>query len=165
MKRKSPKHKIVEEPLMNILLRFLKELKHMDSAYGVITIPEIVDKFKEKGFKFDSASGHVKFLDDKKSRKFSEVDGLLENEKFVIAVETKPELKVEDVNIHIKHLQALRKLSRFKGRKIYGALSTIISKNRPINYALKQGLYVLHQPDKVAVKIADFPKGCSAKAW
>jgi len=62
-------------------------------------------------------------------------------------------------------LQALRKVSRFKGKKIYGAFSEAIAKKRPINYALEKGFYVLRQPDVMAVSIVDFPKGCSAKAW
>jgi len=130
-----------------------------------IVLPGIVDKFNEKGFKFDSVSANVEFLNEKKDGNIAEVDALLENGKFVIAVETKTELTVKDVNAHIKRLQALRKISRFKGKKIYGAFSTAITEKKPISYALEKGFYVLQQPDVMAVKILDFPKGHSAKAW
>jgi len=130
-----------------------------------IVIPGIVDKFNEKGFEFDSVSANVEFLNEKKDGNLAEVDALLENGKFVIAVETKTELSVRDVNAHVKRLQALRKVSRFKGKKIYGAFSTAIGKKRPVNYALGKGFYVLQQPDVMAVRILDFPKGRSAKAW
>jgi len=130
-----------------------------------IVIPGIVDKFNEKGFKFDSVSANVEFLNEKKNGNLAEVDALLENGKFVIAVETKTELSVKDVNAHIKRLQALRKISKFKGKKIYGAFSTAIAKKRYVNYALDQGFYVLQQSDVMSVRIIDFPKGRSAKAW
>ena len=130
-----------------------------------IVIPGIVEKFNEKGFGFDSISTNVEFLNEKKTANLAEVDALLENGSFVIAVEAKTDMQVRDVNEHIKRLKVLRKIPRFKGKKIYGAFSTAIARKRPINYALEQGIYVLQQPDVVGVKILDFPKGRSAKAW
>jgi chromosome segregation ATPase len=130
-----------------------------------VVVPNIVDKFNEKGFKFDAVSTNVEFLNEKKSGNLTEIDALLENGKFVIAVETKMDLSVSDVNAHIKRLQALRKVPRFKGKKIYGAVSTAIAREKPVNYALSKGFYVLQQPDVMAVRIIDFPKGRSAKAW
>ena len=130
-----------------------------------IVLPGIVDKFNEKGFKFDAVSANVEFLNEKKNGKLAELDALLENGKFVIAVETKTELTIKDVNTYIKRLQALRKISRFKGKKIYGAFSTAIAEPKSINYALEKGFYVLQQPDVMAIRILDFPKGHSAKAW
>jgi len=130
-----------------------------------VVVPNIVDKFNEKGFKFDAVSTNVEFLNEKKNGNLTEIDALLENGKFVIAVETKMDLSVSDVNAHIKRLQALRKVPRFKGKKIYGAVSTAIAREKPVNYALSKGFYVLQQPDVMAVRIIDFPKGHSAKAW
>jgi chromosome segregation ATPase len=130
-----------------------------------IVLPDIVEKFNEKGFKFDSVRAGVEFLNEKKNGNLAEVDALLENGKFVIVVETKTEMKQKDVNDHIKRLNALRGLPRFKGKKIYGALATAIAKKRPVNYALGKGFYVLQQPDVMGVKILDFPKGHCAKAW
>ena len=137
----------------------------LGSIVESIVIPGIVEKFNEKGFKFDSVSTNVEFLNEKKNGNLAEVDALLENGKFVIAIEAKTDLSVSDVNAHIKRLQALRKVSRFKGKKIYGAVSTAIARKRPVSYALEKGFYVLQQPDVMAVRIIDFPKGRSAKAW
>jgi hypothetical protein len=92
----------------------------LGSIVESIVIPGIVEKFNEKGFKFDSVSTNVEFLNEKKNGNLAEVDALLENGKFVIAIEAKTDLSVSDVNAHIKRLQALRKVSRFKGKKIYG---------------------------------------------
>ncbi|GBU25928.1 hypothetical protein R83H12_02595 [Fibrobacteria bacterium R8-3-H12] len=38
-------------------------------------------------------------------------------------------------------------------------------KKKPVSYALENGFYVLQQPDVMAIRILDFPKGRSAKAW
>ena len=130
-----------------------------------IVIPGIVGKFNEKGFRFDSVSTKVEFLNEEKDGNLAEVDALLENGKFVIAVETKTDMQVSDVNKHIKRLNILRGIPRFKGKKIYGAFSTAIARKKPVDYALMQGFYVLQQPDVMGVKILDFPKGHHAKAW
>jgi hypothetical protein len=130
-----------------------------------IVIPGIVGKFNERGFSFDSVSTRVEFLNEERDGNLAEVDALLENGKFVIAVETKTEMQVRDVNEHVKRLNALRSIPRFKGKKIYGALSTAIIKKKPVSYALEKGFYVLQQPDVMGVKILDFPKGHRAKAW
>ena len=127
-------------------------------------MPGIIDKFNEKGFAFNSISTNVKFLNEDKNGNLAEVDAILENGRYIIAVETKTDMEVRDVNKHIKRLNALRSLPRFKGKKIYGAFSTAIARKRPVNYALEQGFYVLQQPNVMDVKIIDFPKGGSAKA-
>jgi len=103
-----------------------------------VVVPGIVDKFNEKGFKFDAVSTNVEFLNEKKNGNLTEIDALLENGKFVIAVESKTELTVKDVNTHIKRLQALRKVPRFKGKKIYGAVSTAVAREKPIHYAFQK---------------------------
>ena len=145
--------------------RIGKLTNKLGSLVEKIVLPGIVDKFNEKGFKFDAVSANVEFLNEKKDGNIAEVDALLENGKFVIAVEAKTELTTKDVNAHIKRLQALHKISRFKGKKIYGAFSTAVVKPKPIKYALEKGFYVLQQPDAMAIRILDFPKGYSAKAW
>jgi hypothetical protein len=130
-----------------------------------IVLPGIVDKFNEKGFNFDSVAANVKLLNAEETGNLTELDALLENGHFVIAIETKTDMHVSDVNAHIKRMNALRKHPRFKGKKIYGAFSTAIIRKKTVSYALEQGFYVLQQPDVLGIKILDFPKGCSAKAW
>jgi hypothetical protein len=137
----------------------------LGSIVESIVLPGIVEKFNEKGFTFDAVSTNIEFMNKKKSGNLAEVDALLENGKFVIVVESKTDMAVKDVNDHIKRLVKLRTLQRFKGKKIYGAISTAVARKRAVNYALEQGFYVLQQPDVLRVKILDFPKGRSAKAW
>jgi DNA repair exonuclease SbcCD ATPase subunit len=142
--------------------------EHTNKLGGIIehaVLPDIVDKFKEKGFEFNDVSVRVEILNEEKNGNLAEIDALLENGKDVIAVEAKTDMKIKDVNDHIKRLDVLRKLSRFKGKKIYGALATAVVRKKPVDYALKHGFYVLQRPDVMGVKILDFPKGHSAKAW
>ncbi|GHV14907.1 hypothetical protein AGMMS49938_11880 [Fibrobacterales bacterium] len=90
---------------------------------------------------------------------------MLENGKSVIAVETKTDLGVKHVNAHIKRIEKLRKIARFNGKEIYGAMTFAFADKRQINHALKCGLFVLKQPDVLNVSILDFPVGHNAKAW
>jgi hypothetical protein len=142
---------------------------HLNNKLGgiieSIVIPKIVDKFNEKGFHFDSVSTQTEFLKEEEAGNLTEIDALLENGKFVIAIETKTDMKISDVNRHIKRLEELRSHPRFKGKKIYGAFTTAISREKPVNYALEKGFYVLLQPDVLGVRILDFPKGRKARAW
>jgi chromosome segregation ATPase len=128
-------------------------------------LPDIVKKFKEKGFNFKEVSVRVEILNESETKHLAEVDALLENGEFVIAVEAKTDMKISDVDAHVKRLEILRKHSRFSGKKIYGALATAVARKGPVDYALKHGFYVLQRPDILGVKILDFPKGRSAKAW
>jgi chromosome segregation ATPase len=128
-------------------------------------LPNIVKKFKEKGFNFKEVSVRVEIMNENETKHLAEVDALLENGEFVIAVEAKTDMKIKDVDAHVKRLEVLSKLSRFKGKTIYGALATAVARKGPVEYALKQGFYVLQRPDIMGVKILDFPKGQSAKAW
>jgi chromosome segregation ATPase len=146
-----------------------EEVRNLTNKLGGIiesvVVPDIVERFNEKGFKFDSVCTRVEFLKEDKKSKLTEVDALLENGKFVIAVEAKTEMKKKDVNDHVKRLNKLRGLPKFRGKKIYGALATTVSRKESVNYALEKGFYVLQQPSVVGIKILDFPKGSSAKAW
>ena len=73
--------------------------------------------------------------------------------------------KVGELSNKIGHIVEKIVVPRFKGKKIYGAFSTAIAEQKSIKYALSKGFYGLQQPDVMAVRIIDFPKGRSAKAW
>jgi uncharacterized coiled-coil protein SlyX len=130
-----------------------------------LMIPGIMEKFNEKGFRFDTISTNVEFLKDKDGSTITEVDAILENGKYVVLIETKAELRNKHVDEHLKSISLLRKNGKFKGKHIYGAISCGYSRKPALEYGLKSGLFMLRQPDTFAVEIADFPKGYSAKAW
>ncbi|GHV12055.1 hypothetical protein AGMMS49938_03860 [Fibrobacterales bacterium] len=146
------------------------EMKRLTRKVGKlvesIVAPGIVEKFNEKGFHFDSVSAEVVLSDDYNiDLNLAEIDTLLENGKFVIAVESKTELHKKDIDKHVLRMELMRTLSRFKGKNIYGAFSFAVAKESHIDYALRQGFYVLKQPDIVGTEIMEFPEGCKAKAW
>jgi uncharacterized coiled-coil protein SlyX len=130
-----------------------------------LMIPGIIEKFNEKGFRFDTISTNVEFLKDKDGSTITEVDAILENGKYVLLVETKSDLRNKHIDEHLKSIALLRKNGKFKGKHIYGAISCGYARNPAIEYGLKSGLFMLRQPDSFAVEIADFPKGYSAKTW
>jgi len=130
-----------------------------------LMIPGIIEKFNEKGFNFDKISTNVEFLRDKDKSTITEVDAILENGKYVVLIETKSDLRNKHINEHLKSIELLRKNGKFKGKRIYGAISCGYARKSALDYGLKSGLFMLRQPDSFAVEIADFPKGYSAKAW
>jgi DNA repair exonuclease SbcCD ATPase subunit len=137
----------------------------MGEIVEVIVAPGIVDKFDEIGLHFDKMLPNVKLLNDDGNGNLAEVDILLENGTCVVAVETKTDLEHKYVAKHIQRLKNLRKLDRFQGKAIYGAMTTAVKNKRDINYALRQGLYVLSRPDVMKVAFEPFPEGCAPKAW
>jgi len=130
-----------------------------------LMIPGIIEKFNEKGFSFDKISTNVEFLKDKDGSTITEVDAILENGKYVVLIETKSDLRNKHIKEHLKSIALLRKNGKFKGKRIYGAISCGYARKPTLEYGLKSGLFMLCQPDSFAVEIADFPKGYSAKTW
>jgi len=135
------------------------------SFFERLMIPGIIDKFNEKGFHFDKVRTNLEYSRNKDKRTITEVDAILENGKDVILIETKAELRSEHIKEHLKSIELLRKNGKFKGKRIYGAISCGYARKPTLDYGLKSGLFMLRQPDSFAVEIADFPKGYSAKAW
>jgi RecB family endonuclease NucS len=77
----------------------------------------------------------------------AEVDILLENGNYSIAVEVKVKPDTKDVEKHITRLKFLRQFKDDKGdkREIRGALAGAIMPNKVKEMALQAGLYVIEQ--------------------
>jgi len=131
--------------------------------FNRLMIPEIIKKFDEKGFSFSIISNNAKFFKD--GEIIVEVDAIFENNKYAILIEAMSDFGKRDINEYLKSVELLRKNGKFKGKRIYGAISCGYARKSALDYGLKSGLFMLRQPDSLAVEIADFPKGYSAKAW
>ena len=112
-----------------------------------LVAPGIADRFNELGFHFDGiASGGFKILDENRKVK-TEIDILLENSDYIIAVEVKTKPAEHDIEHHINRLGILRE-NRNKhkdGRKILGAIAGAVFPNDVKQAVLESGLYVLEQ--------------------
>jgi hypothetical protein len=123
--------------------------------------PALPQKFKSLGFTFDKITT-VKWA--AKGYIYAEIDGLLENGTQAMAVEVKTTLEIEDINEHLKRMERIRKYADEHGdkREFLCAMSAMIIKPKPKEYALKQGLFVI-EPSGEDVKVIK-PEG-KVRVW
>jgi hypothetical protein len=128
-----------------------------------LVAPSIKEKFNALGYHFDEISQDKEIVYP--DGKYLEVDILLENETFSIAVEVKAKPKIPDIDDHIKRLEFLRRHmdKRHDGRKLQGAIAGAIMPQNVRDYTLKSGFYVIEQTGDT-VKI-DVPKGFIPREW
>ena len=117
--------------------------------------PGAVRMFKERGIEVERASTRNRI---QKNGTEMEIDIILENEEYVVAIEVKSTLKVEDVNEHIEDLGRLREFfPRFKNQKLIGAVAGIVMEEGADRYAYRRGLFVIGQTGET-VKILNDDK-------
>jgi hypothetical protein len=126
--------------------------------------PKLHEKFKEMNFVFSRSSRNVEIRDhDQKA--LAEVDVLLENGEYALAVEVKTHLTMGDVKYHIKRLGILRRVAdeRNDRRKYLGAVAGAVVDRKVSEFALKNGFYVII-PSGETVDI-EAPEGFSPRIW
>jgi hypothetical protein len=86
----------------------------------------------------------------------AEIDLLLINTHYSIAVEIKTTLKVADIDDHLKRLDKLKNnpIRSIKGTLLLGAVAGIKIESNADKYAYRQGLFVLKQKGEI-VEIAN----------
>ena len=130
-----------------------------------LVAPNIAERFNELGFKFERfASGGEKFYGEDGKVK-TEVDILLENRKYIIAVEVKTRPAEKDIGHHIKRLEILREHwdKHNDSRKILGAIAGAIFPKDIKKAVLEAGLYVLEQSgDTMKIEV---PKDSAVREW
>lgn len=114
--------------------------------------PNLWDKFTAYGYEFTKGCRNLKFLEN--GQKIAEVDIFLENGEYVMPVEVKIDLTIEDINDHLDRIGKIRLYmdNHNDKRKLVGAVAAAIVPENICAYARKKGLYVLVQSgDSVAV--------------
>jgi hypothetical protein len=127
-----------------------------------LVLPNIEEKFNALGYNFARTGPNIRFW-DKGGKILTEVDALLENGDFVLAVEVKSKPTEEHVRDHIQRMETLRRYAdeHGDGRKHIGAIAGAIMNEQVRRYAIKSGFYVIEQSGDT-VKI-DAPKASSPK--
>jgi hypothetical protein len=132
-----------------------------------LIMPNIVKKFNALGYVFTRATTHVKYMDiDNPDRDIAEVDIMLENGEYALAVEVKTHLTTEDIKDHIGRMETLRRYAdeHKDTRKYLGAVAGGIVSSGEKEYALKAGFYVIVQSGDT-VKIERPSKEWKPKIW
>jgi len=120
--------------------------------------------FNEFGYTFTKQGPHVKFKIDGKVA--AEADYFLEDGEYAMAVEVKTELRTRDVDDHIERIGVIRRYFDARGDKrvLVGAVAGGIVHENVLNYALRQGLYVVTQKGNSAV-VVDLPPDFQTRKW
>lgn len=129
-----------------------------------IMSPKLQDKFEALGYRFNHTSRNHELEDNNKNR-LTEVDVLLENGDYAMAVEVKTHLTTEDVRDHAERMEILRKVADDHNdrRKYLGAVAGAVIDQEVAAYALKVGFYVI-VPSGDTVEI-DAPEGFKPRIW
>ena len=126
-----------------------------------LVAPGAIRMFKERGIKVEKISRRVERL---KNGKKMEIDLLVENQEYVLAIEVKSTLNVEEINLHLKDMQKFKEFfPEFKGRKVVGAVAGIVIEQGADRYAYRKGLFVIGQTGET-VKILNDEK-FKPKEW
>jgi hypothetical protein len=124
-----------------------------------LVLTNMKEKFNDLGYNFSKMVTNV-IIEDKENNIMTEVDAMLENGEYALAIEVKTQLNVNHVDEHIERMEKLRRFADYRrdSRKFLGAAAGAIVSENVRTYALKKGFYVIQQSgDTVAiVNPADF---------
>jgi hypothetical protein len=129
-----------------------------------IFLPKLYKKFDELGFRFNTQANHKKYYEN--DRCIAEADSILENGEYIMLVEIKTKLSIDDVNDHLERIKIIRKYMDTHGdnRKIVGAAAGGYIAENVMNYTQNKGLYVIVQTGE-SVAVADMPQNFKAREW
>ena len=146
-----------------------KQMGGLHNSFGEmaehLVAPGVVERFNNLGYHFDGiADRGFKILDGEGNIK-AEIDILLENGDYILAVEVKADVRKNDIEHHVKRLEIFRNYRNKHNdiRKIRGAIAGAIFDPNIKEMALENGLYVLEQSGDT-MKM-DIPEGFNPKEW
>lgn len=155
-------------------LRGLKEAvertgRHVDdlsSKWGRfvegMVAPACTTLFADRGIPVHKVSQRVKArLDDGRNM---EIDVLVINERYVVLVEVKSTLKVQDVDDHLERLGLFKAFfPEYAERQVLGAVAGMVIDEGADRYAYRKGLYVIGQRGETVALLND--AAFQARAW
>jgi hypothetical protein len=130
----------------------------------LVTSQPIITEFERLGYLFTSW-GRSKYKDEKGNWTV-DVDLMLNDDRYSLAVDVKLKTKAEFVDDHLLRMEFLRSYAIRTGlqRKYIGAIAGAVISESVRDYALKAGFYVLEQTGKETMKIIIPPDG-NPKEW
>ena len=130
-----------------------------------LVAPGIIERFNILGYHFDDISRGRREIRDGHGKVKAEIDIMLENGDYIIAVEVKAEPKEKDIERHIKRLEILREHRNKHNdtRKIRGAIAGAVFPHDVKNAAIEAGFYVLEQSGDTMKMVT--PEGFIPKEW
>ena len=130
-----------------------------------LVAPGIVERFNEMGYAFDKVCPSGCIILDEKGKTKAEIDLLLENSEYIVAVEVKSKAVEKDIECHVKRLQTLREHrdKHHDSRKARGAIASAVFLPGIKEKVLEAGFYVIEQSGDTMR--FDVPEGFVPKEW
>jgi hypothetical protein len=151
------------------ITRLEKQMGGLHNSFGEmaehLVAPSIGKRFNELGYHFNAvAPGGYKIFDDT-GKVVAQVDILLENSDYIMAVEVKAKVHAKDMEHHAKRLELLRQHWEKRGDKrvIRGAIAGAIFGSTEKKAAIEAGFYVLVQSGDT-MKL-ELPDGFVPREW
>ena len=114
-----------------------------------LIIPAAERLFKERGIVVNQVYQRVKV---RRNGDVMEIDILALNGEYVVLIEAKSTLKIEDVKEHIERLENFKKFfPEYKGLKAVGAVGGIVIDEESDKYAYRNGLFVIGESGETVV--------------
>ena len=125
----------------------------------------IVEKFRALDYDIIQCAPNVTY-DYKKLGIRDEIDLFLEDGNVAILIEVKTTLTTARVRKHIRKIEEYRRCADARGdkRRFIGAVAGAVVKHEAMEFAHKNGMYVIVQSGK-AVEIVQTPEGFKAQEW
>jgi hypothetical protein len=129
-----------------------------------LVAPNIKEKFNALGYRFDYNYANAEVRAE--GRVVAEVDILLENSEYALAVEVKSKPVVTDVLDHVRRMEMLcRYPRRFRDGQVrlLGAIAGAVLTDTARNYIIKHGFFAIEQSgDTVKINV---PEGFKPREW
>ena len=158
MKETDRQMKATDRKIGELSNRFGELVEHL-------VAPSIMEKFNEIGFFFTKKALNVDIREPEIPGSSAEIDILLENGDVAIAVEVKSKPNENDIKVHAKRMEILRRAAdrHADTRKYRGAIAGAIMSDELRRQILRSGFYAIEQTGDT-VKIAA-PEGFTPRDW
>jgi hypothetical protein len=149
MKENAEEHKETER----IIKELGKQMGDLHNSFGEmaehLVAPSIHERFNELGYHFSGAAeGGYVVRDISNGKTLAQVDILLINDDYLMAVEVKATVRPQDIEHHIKRIEILKehwKKQHHDTRIIRGAIAGAIFGNAEKQAVIEAGFYALVQ--------------------
>ena len=124
------------------------------------------EKFSAYPYGFDRAYRRLQVFDENTKKELTDIDILLYNTEWVMAVEVKSEVEIKDVERHIVRMELIRKHPphQILGKKLLGALAGGAIRSEVRNFSYESGFFVLELRGE-SVELIPPPEGFIPKKW
>ena len=146
-----------------------RQMGGLHNSFGEIAehlvAPGIIERFNNLGYHFDDISPGGRVIRGENGKVKAEIDILLENGEYIIAVEVKTKPTPDDIEHHINRLKILREhRNKLRDtRKIRGAIAGVVFPAKLKEAVITAGFYVLEQSGDT-MKM-DMPEGFIPHEW